>query len=274
MKKRLAMVFFLIFLTNGAWSQIPRDGSHQNRPTQSKQDNTKTVEPSPSAIQIKAGSTKQEQKSDSMPSGYQWRELLAPSNIPGWLLVGVGFWAGLMALHTLRTIKRQANLMEATVQQIERQVIAQMDATNPIIIAIPENKVRYPRMFSFYWNPVNIGQTAGFIIETNTQFEAFASLDDIPKIPVYRKPFEWSQKPILPGKEGDGDGIGLITKTEMAVGKISKRVENREIRLFAYGRIKYRDIYQRNHETRFGFVWFPEVTRFEVGGPEQYNQYT
>lgn len=171
-------------------------------------------------------------------------------------------------------MSKQAGLMEATLRQIERQVSAQMDATNPLIIAVPENSVRSVAFFDFDWKPVNAGHTAAFIIETNTHFMAFKSLDDIPDTPVYEQAFEWNQKPILPGQEGDGDGVGLVTEPKMSVTDMDSEVADRKLRLFAYGRIKYRDIYGRGHETRFGFVWFPEVSRFDVGGPEQYNRYT
>lgn len=194
-------------------------------------------------------------------------------HIQRWLMYFTGALVGVGFLQVVSMIW-QAYLLRGTMKQLQRQVTAQMDATNPLIIAVPKNAIRAAAFFMFDWIPVNAGQTAAFIVETNTHFAAFASLDDIPAIPVYRETVDWSQEPILPGKEGNGDGVALVTAPKTTTDEIGSLVEAGSVRLFAYGRIRYRDIYQRAHETRFGFVWFPEDERFEAGGPDQYNQYT
>jgi hypothetical protein len=55
-------------------------------------------------------------------SGYPWRDLYSPANIPNWFLVGVGFWAGLMALRTLRAIDGQLKEMQK-VSEIESKTL-------------------------------------------------------------------------------------------------------------------------------------------------------
>lgn len=112
MRKRLAILCLVGWLVNKAWSQIPRNGSQQNQPAQSKQNNTEPIQPSSPAIQVEDRSSKHEQKTDSKPSSYPWGELLAPANVPSWFLVRVGFWAGFQALKSLKDIKRQADLMK------------------------------------------------------------------------------------------------------------------------------------------------------------------
>lgn len=112
MLKRLAILGLLaLSLTGGAWPQAPRDGSQQNQLTQGEQNNAKPIQPSPSAIQLHTSSAKQEQKIAPKPSGYPWKELLAPANVPNWLLAAFAGWAGVMALRTLGKIGRQGDLM-------------------------------------------------------------------------------------------------------------------------------------------------------------------
>lgn len=123
MLKRLLIVC-LVLNANWAWSQVPRNGSQKNHPTQSKKNNAKPIQPSASAIQVETSSAKQEQKADSESSGYPWGELLAPANIPNWFLVGVGFWAGLMALRTLREMGREIGHIESQTQILRDSVAA------------------------------------------------------------------------------------------------------------------------------------------------------
>ena len=121
MKNRLMILTVLCFgLGHGAWSQVPGDGRQQNQPALSKQNNTKPIQPYPPAIQVQEGTAKQEQYADPKPADYPWRELYAPANVPNWFLVSVGFWAGLMALRTLKSIDRQADQMEGQLREMQK----------------------------------------------------------------------------------------------------------------------------------------------------------
>jgi hypothetical protein len=74
-----------------------------------------------------------EQKTDSKPSSYPWGELLAPANIPNWLLVGVGSWAGFLALKCLKDIKRQADLMKLQLAEMQRQTDWLVSKERPVL---------------------------------------------------------------------------------------------------------------------------------------------
>jgi hypothetical protein len=47
--------------------------------------------------------------SEFKPSGYQWHELLAPANVPNWVLAAIAGLAAWMAYKTLRAIKQQVD---------------------------------------------------------------------------------------------------------------------------------------------------------------------
>jgi hypothetical protein len=69
---------------------------------------------------------------------------------------------------------------------------------------------------------------------------------------------------------------GLLTKGEVSA------IHAQAAFLYAYGVINYKDVYDRAHETRFGYVYhFPDAgfvnierTGFRRGGPEAYNRQT
>jgi hypothetical protein len=109
------------WLVNGAWSQIPRNGSEPNQPTQSKQNKAEAFQPSLLTIQAETCPAKQKQDEYSKPSGYPWGEFLAPANMPNCLLVVVGIWAGVMALKSLLSIEEQAKFMRLQLDQMRRQ---------------------------------------------------------------------------------------------------------------------------------------------------------
>jgi hypothetical protein len=94
----------------GARSQIPKNGSQPKQPAQIKNDQV----PSPSppcfcSVQVQNVPPKQAPEPDKKPSWYPWREIYAPANIPSWFLVGVGIFAGWLALRTLGAIRRQVD---------------------------------------------------------------------------------------------------------------------------------------------------------------------
>ena len=97
-----------------AWPQVPRDGGQQDRPAQKEANGPKLAQPPPLALQVQLTPAKQENDPEEKPSGYQWKELLAPANIPNWVLCFVGGFAGWAAFKTLKAIKRQANTMDKT----------------------------------------------------------------------------------------------------------------------------------------------------------------
>lgn len=97
MLKLLTIATLALCLSNVAWTQAqgPKNQAEHNTP--------KPIQPIPSVVQG-------EPTPDRKPSGYQWKELVAPANIPNWFLVLVGAWAGWMALGTLNEIRAQTEV--------------------------------------------------------------------------------------------------------------------------------------------------------------------
>ena len=109
MLKRLALLALLsAWLVHPARPQVPRDGGQKHDPSQDKSD---TANPAPSLAPVQTQHpTNQESAGKDKSSGYPWRELLAPANIPNWTLCVVGAVAGWLAWSTLKAIKQQVDM--------------------------------------------------------------------------------------------------------------------------------------------------------------------
>jgi len=117
LKRLVIFVLLSVGLAFGTWSQVPRDGSQQEKHTKKQEGNVESVQPSTIAIQAQKGTSKQEQNSEQKPSLYPWRELIAPANIPNWVLALLAGVTGWLAFKTLRAIKRQADIQAAGMKQ-------------------------------------------------------------------------------------------------------------------------------------------------------------
>jgi hypothetical protein len=118
MLERLAIVCFLVVgLPNGARSQVPRDESGQDQKTQGSQSQTQSRQPAPLSLNAHEKTAEEKHQTDSKPSPYPWRELLAPANIPNWFLAIIGALGVGAAVKTLRAIKRQTDLQAAGMRQ-------------------------------------------------------------------------------------------------------------------------------------------------------------
>jgi hypothetical protein len=123
MLKRLAILGLAGGLICGAWSQIAKNRSQQDQKPQQGQIQTsipKTV--LPPAIDAQQATFEQKSDSNAKPPAYQWRELLAPSNISNWCLVLVGIWAGGMAYWTLRNIEKQTEQLKGQASLMREQM--------------------------------------------------------------------------------------------------------------------------------------------------------
>jgi hypothetical protein len=94
MLKRLAILGLLV-LVYGACSQVPGNGSQQEKETQKQQQSSaKPNPPTPPAIHPENKGDNQAQGTSKEPPSYPWKELLVPANIPNWVLVIVAGLTG------------------------------------------------------------------------------------------------------------------------------------------------------------------------------------
>ena len=125
MLNRLAIFGLLCFgLVSGSWSQVPRDGSKQQEKSQEQQDNAKSLKPTPVANHTQDETSDQKQGSEQKSTKYPWDELLAPANIPNWVLVivaaltgGVICWQSIETRKAAESAEKQTTLQSAALRQ-------------------------------------------------------------------------------------------------------------------------------------------------------------
>lgn len=185
-----------------------------------------------------------------------------------WVLVVVGFFGTLAAVWTLWVIRKQTNAL--------------MDADHALVIIMWTNYVHVdpekPRELShcLQWNIHNAGKAPAFIREVNSRLIVINSFKELPDAPMYpKKPLKVSDRmePVLPGK----DSPRFFTSVESSVPyeKLESDFKSGNLLLYAYGFVRYLDIYRRKHETRFGLVYSPagDEDIWRLAGPEEYNRY-
>jgi hypothetical protein len=250
MFKCLTVAGLILGIAHPAQSQIVGDGREKNQPTQRKDGGSAPVAPLP---QVQLGST--EQAKESEHKAYQWGELIAPANVPNWFLVGVAFWAGLMAVKTLKAIRIQADLMKIQADLMAVQSQQMIDSERPWIIAHMEQSKMSCLLDNgnvrFTWSVKNVGKSPAKLIEAGAR----VTLDTLgpPLYPVQYKMESLDERILVPG-----DSIPLFIfwsivengRTRTQVGKTLEEFNDLAI---VYGCIRYRgatgtpDIY----ETRF-----------------------
>ena len=200
----------------------------------------------------------------------------------GWFIASV-IIAGLLFLAagvTLIIIWRQT-------QAIELQATAMMEADCAMFLigwdklihinpAAPNGALSH----CFQWNCKNVGKSPAFVQQIASRFIVIKSLDELPLEPEYPATKELTNEyePVL---AGDMLPRRIYSPLETSMSFEEMEAEHRGGRclLYAFGFVKYLDIYQRSQETRFGVVYKPAPTfnpavdRWEIAGPSSYNRY-
>jgi hypothetical protein len=149
MLKSLAVVGLLAFGLCGAWSQVPSNAGKQEKDAQKQQQDSKPVQPTPVATHAQDEASEQKGGSEQKPAKYPWGELLAPANIPNWVLVIVAAFTGGVVCWQSRETRRAAQSAE---RQIELQSIAMRQWVNidPIgTVTPPKNSTSLEVTFQF-----------------------------------------------------------------------------------------------------------------------------
>jgi hypothetical protein len=181
----------------------------------------------------------------------------------------------------LMAIKRQADIAKS-------QSDAVMDAKRPLILIMWDNMVHInPEAENgvlshcFQWTFKNCGTSPAFIEKISSRFVVIKSLNEFPPEPRYLQPREvlCEPEPLLPDQPSK-PGVYSPVESANSFEELDASLRRKECFLYAYGFVRYRDIYQREHETRFGLVYesapTPSIERdgFRLAGPAAYNRYT
>jgi hypothetical protein len=196
--------------------------------------------------------------------------------------------------------KRQAVLMEGALKASEKSTDALMNGDRAWISVWPGNWEPElhplwepgdpPPSDSSFMNPFahafpahikNVGKTPARIHQVRIKYVILekhpAALQGEPNFAdVLAEPAFM----LVPGD--DTTILALLSPSPILSKQQVAAIRSQQAYLFGYGLVRYSDVYDRAHETRFGYIYhFPqggminfERNRFKRGGPESYNMET
>ena len=292
MLKRMAMLCVLV-LVNGAWSQVPGNGSAQHDKAQDKQETSNPSKPVV-IIESPAAANNQDQASKK-PAKYPWGELLAPANIPNWFLVAVGGITGWFVYKTLKAIKRQADVMESQAKDAResgaeatrialatakaaqksgdaalRTVQVMIDSERPWLIAHMEQSKSSCLLENgnvrFTWTVKNVGKSPAKLIEAG----AMVSLDTMgPPLDQEYKMEPLDERILVPGDSIPFFLFWSIVENGRIRTRLGKSLEEFNDLAMVYGCVRYRSAVDplSSYET-----WFSESSCISAGLCDGFEQ--
>jgi hypothetical protein len=120
----------------------------------------------------------------------------------------------------------------------------------------------------------NFGNTPAFITRVAGNVEIVNNPDDLPEIPMYRKPIVSYSDPIY-GPQQESNYIKITRNTPHSDTEWGALI-NAEKFMVTYGIVEYSDPFKNPHYSRFCYVYdFKRDTPiFRLCGPEIYNKHT
>ncbi len=229
------------------------DGNQPSADTSSTQ-----VNPETSRV-VGESATKKKQKDE---------HLRPEASIAEWIMVGITSAYVIVAFFTLLAIKRQADIAEQAITEIER----------PWMIVLPSDydiqpsagTVHTPRSVTFRWTVKNVGRSPAWVVGGRGRVEKVLA-NDLPPVPDYPEDLSYALTPHPPNEEGLKEFATLnFSPTEyvaLCEGKLDFVVR---------GVILYRGLGERKHETRFciGIQRATQRLAMSFCGPSAYNRYT
>ena len=174
-----------------------------------------------------------------------------------------------------------------TLKAIKLQARAMMDADSPLCLIVWENFIHLnPEVpngvlaHAFRWNFKNVGKSPAFVEKVATRFIVIKSLDELPPEPQYLPPVNLasSSEPVLVGETLDRP-MYMPVESKLSYAELEAEHRSGKCILYAYGFVRYSDVYGREHETRFGLAYKSaptptrEIDRFYLAGPPAYDRH-
>lgn len=286
MKYLIAIALFAVIIPVHGQEKRPQASPNRYAPAQPKQ----TAPQTPSTVNvINQQAPKEEQNGTKRHSEGYLSRLFAPENLPNIglflaAILGIG-----VAIRTLRAIENQTNAVLESVRAAERNTLATMQAERGRIVIFwgqvahidygPTRIINGPLVHAFNWACGNAGRTQIEIIRTWSKLVAVEALTQLAEKPDYSESNErpYIGEPLQPNISGkQTPWFSAVLKTELPFQEVRDTHQSGKCRLYAYGFVEYRDVWECPHTYRFGVVrgihgsitednWIP-------AGPPEYNR--
>ncbi|HTU50107.1 MAG TPA: hypothetical protein VMF56_05910 [Acidobacteriaceae bacterium] len=199
-----------------------------------------------------------------MQASYSWWELLAPTNIPSWFLLGAAIWAGWIAIRTLGKISVQTDCIEK-----QTHLMLVKERAHITIAAIPPSEPDDPTVRIREMSPppiqiVNQGLAYAYDVSCHAAYFADPERNLARQPTLYPYPIPAVLKStqefridfpiplILPGL-GDG-GIDPI--------------DNERLFAHIYVAVSYRDVFGDMPNALLHLLWKIDIETIETGNPD------
>jgi hypothetical protein len=148
---------------------------------------------------------------------------------------------------------------------------------------VPANPMgMHPVVHQFPAKIKNVGKTPAIIDGVAMRYVRIASLSSLSTEPDYGEISPWNGYFLIPDDDETAIAGNLSHNSGMMSMAEVAEVRRQDAFLYAYGTVKYRDVYESQHETRFGYLYHSpqggainfEKATFRRGGPEAYNRTT
>jgi hypothetical protein len=191
--------------------------------------------------------------------------------------VAIAFFTAFLFWGVIRQISTSRDTERAWIS------ISPMEAA-PILGFIPKpgdplNEPGRDKTNSFACSIKNTGNTPARLVESALKYRKIDSLKNVPDEPDYSEALSYDDLLLV-----KGDSTGILTSLYPEV--VLKQPELAAVKtktafLYAFGRVVYKDVYDRQHEARFGYVYHiphggdPRPLGFAREGlPREYNKAT
>jgi hypothetical protein len=172
-----------------------------------------------------------------------------------------------------------ARIAERSLFDIQRPWVLVFSVKWPSgVFPLPADEATEPQAVAIAYSYKNYGATPAWITDAWALFFKTTNLNNLPTEPLYFLTTLPNEIPVAPDSPTAEVNLPLMPNIMLTPDEI-RRVERRELFLYAYGIIKYRDIHGRAHETRWGSVYFVplglDIFRgMRLNGPPTYNRHT
>lgn len=237
--------------------------NEQTGKTQSNQAgaNASSSRVNPEASRVVGESATEEKKKDT-------EHLRPEASIAEWIMVGITSAYVIVAFFTLLAIKRQADIAEEAITEIERPWVMVIPFAYDVqpSVATPLT----PRSITFQWIVKNVGRSPAWLTGGRGRVEKILA-KDLASPPDYPEDLNYALTPHPPNEEGLKEHATLhfspAEYTALWEGKLDFTVR---------GVIWYRGLGNRKHETRFciGIQRAAQGLAMCFCGPPAYNRYT
>jgi hypothetical protein len=190
---------------------------------------------------------------------------------PQWWSVWVN---GAIALTTFGTLLYLRGQIGA-IRNIERAFL--VPVWENVVWQNPEAENGVPS-HCFQWKFKNCGKTPAFLREVVAHMVILDSLDELPKNPDYSGRVEYMGDPLIGGEMMTRNFYSPLKNDPRDFEAIQEEYRIGAKVLFAYGMVRYDDMFGNSHETRFGVKYNVSPysilrNEFLIDGPKRYNRY-